>query len=218
MDTTNVVLFTNASNPAGGASALIESIAHVFSAIAWPLAVCIGIYMLRSKLEYLISRVADRLTSATFSGVGKFELREEERERKQVGVADAGVPLQTPALYVGKLKKDKVGSLYWLGSDMMAASHVVASGQPRQRIVAILRQCDHHLKVIGFENTPIHERLLRLYRDADKSNNADWTDVKRVQYLTDLGEIRMAVGKIIETFEPGFQGSPDDGRRAEFGV
>ena len=215
MATTNVVLFTNAASPTSDWWAPIESIAHLLSAVAWPLVVCIGVYMLRDRLEYLITRVADRLKKATVPGLGEFEMEGFQRESKQASVATA-MPSQTPPDYMGKLKKDKVGSLYWLGSDMMAATHIVASRMPRHSIVGILRQCDHHMKVIGFENTPIHQRLVRLYRDADRSNNADWTDTKRVEYLKDIGEIRMIVGKIIETFQPDFQGYPDDGRQAEF--
>jgi hypothetical protein len=162
MDTPNVVLFTSAAKPIESPWVAIESIAHLLAAVAWPLALCFGVFLLRDRLNYLLTRIADRLKKATVPGLGEFELEEFQQERNHGAAADL-TPSQTPPDYQGKLKKDKVGSLYWLGSDMMAVTYIVASKMPRLPITAILRQCDHHMKVIGFENTPIHERLVNAW-------------------------------------------------------
>jgi len=87
---------------------------------------------------------------------------------------------------------------------------VIVRGAPRENIVHGLRQSLHHIRSLGFNNSPIEARLSRLLEDAEKSLQTDWTPEQRNRYASEVASITGYIGELAKANQPSFEPKPKE--------
>lgn len=152
----------------------------------------------------LMNRILDR--KAIISSLIKFG----ESPADKSGPSPSGSAAASPEEQglSSSIDQAKPANLFWLGNDLMELFDALVRGADRDKIVYMLRQANHHLKSVGLDGSPLQQRLLRLFQEAEKSLNADWTNQRRTDYAQEIRSIVREFGNIVEASQPGFQAHP----------
>ncbi len=196
------------------------NIPQILSAIAWPAVVLGLVVLLRHALLGLLERLeyvlwGDKKINFKQWGAANFARTKENATGEAVAVnpVEKQDALQAAPPHPGPppaIAMEKIGNIYWLGSDLVNAVDVLLRNGNRDAIAHILRQANHHMKVIGLVGSPLQSRLQRLRDDAAKSLEKDWTAERRVQTAQDIFSIMVEFGHMTERLQPGFDPNPKD--------
>lgn len=105
-----------------------------------------------------------------------------------------------------EIKMENYGNLFWAGHDFMWTIAVVSSDRAsRANILHGLNQTLHHVRSLGFSNTPVVIRLTKLKTDAENSLEKEWTLEKREELIRELSTILEMVSDIAEKKQVGFK-------------
>ncbi len=102
----------------------------------------------------------------------------------------------------------KFGNIFWVGHDLVTTMVFLLTRHSRERILEGLYQSRHHLSEVGFHGTAVHSRLEKLYTEAAKSSESDWTDERRQQVAQKLEHLARELGGIIAPHQIDFKSHP----------
>jgi hypothetical protein len=180
-----------------------DNLPHILSALAWPSAVIVSVFVLRVALRSLIDRIdrasvgGDKGPALDFAHVGKVDATPAPEEPKAV----EGVTFKERV-------KVNVANAYWVGSDLMTLFHIILRGGSRDEMLRMFRQVNHHLKVLRLKDSPLYIRFRRLYDSTEASLDNDWTQARRIETVREIQSIVGAFGRLVEETQPGFSGDP----------
>jgi hypothetical protein len=178
-----------------------DNLPHILSAIAWPFAVIMSVFVLRVALRNLI----DRIKSVSVGGDKGPLIGFGQGEK----AAAAPVPEEPKAVEGVSFKnrvRDNVANTYWVGADLMNLFDIAIRGARRDEMLQIFRQANHHLKVLRLKDAPLYGRFRRLYESTEKSLDSDWTPDRRIEVGREIHSIVGAFGRLVEETQPGFSG------------
>jgi hypothetical protein len=174
----------------------------VLSAIAWPAVVVVAVFLYREPIRAFIARMILKLKV----GDKSLEFSPLFDEGKSA-VAPPQPPMEGGVPFADRLRNCPA-NVFWVGSDLANMINVIYRGADRNRILNMYRQSNHHMKVLGLKNTPLHARFMRLYGGAEASLSTDWTPARREQDAREVTSIRGEIAALIENSQPGFSGDP----------
>jgi hypothetical protein len=155
---------------------MLEAIAQILRAIAWPIAAIIMVYWFREHIAQLILKLRNLKLFGETGPSFVFDLPSKHAPPPQTP------PLsENPSHAAIPFAKEKYGNIYWVGHDLLWTVGVLLNQGKREQILEGLYQSKHHLNEVGFHGTPIEHRLQRLYRHAEQSSVSDWTNERRIQ-------------------------------------
>jgi hypothetical protein len=175
---------------------MLEAIAQILRAIAWPIATIIMVYWFREHIAQLILKLKNLKLFGETGPSFDFDFPSKQATPPQTSPSN-----ENPISF----SKEKYGNIYWVGHDLLWTVGVLLNQGKREQILEGLYQSKHHLNEVGFHGTPIEHRLHRLYRDAEQSSVSDWTNEKRVQVAQEVQSIARELGGIIAATQQGFK-------------
>jgi hypothetical protein len=183
-----------------------ENIHLVLSALAWPLVAVLAIIIFRHSIRQLLQR----LKEAKFWGTSGPSIAFGESPADKPSPSQSGSAAASPGEQElsSRIDKTKPANLFWLGNDLMELFDALLRGGDRNTIVLMLRQANHHLKSVGLDGSPLQQRLLRLFQEAEKSLITDWNNQRRTDYAQEIRSIVREFGNIVEASQSGFQAHP----------
>ena len=177
------------------------------SVIVWFL-VCFPVVVL-FVFAWLVSRHHTNLYPPQAFRDDTFFLRSAGIPYGQAGIdaTDAHTRPQLKVTPSGRsLKAEAVGSLYWLGHDLLWAADVLLRKGPAGDVLIGLSQARHHLIQIGFEGTPIDGELRGLANLIQQSG--ELSPPVRDAFASQLGAIIDQIGRTIEAEQGDFKVPP----------
>lgn len=179
-----------------------DNLPHILSAIAWPIAVVVSVIVLRVALRNLI----DRIKSASVGGDKGPLITFGHGEKTSSSVPVPEEPKAVEGVAFKERVRDNVANTYWVGADLMNLFDVVLRGGPRDEMLKLFRQANHHLKVLRLKESPLYGRFRRLYDATEKSLDSDRTQARRIEMVREIHSIVGAFGRLVEETQPGFSG------------
>jgi len=168
----------------------------VLSAIAWPMVVALTAFLFRGPIRDFIAKMTLKLS------VG------DKTAEFSTGFPPEGEKSAPPPPVHGFADKIKTmpANVFWVGSDLVYLFDLLQHGGPRARIVELYRQANHHMKMLGLKDTPLHQRFMKLYTEAQASLEADWTNARRSRDLREAAAVRADIAALIESSQQNFSG------------
>jgi len=143
------------------------------------------------------------------------DFKNEENYIRSAGIryGQAGIDNQTPAQKtaappVGSLNTRAIGSIYWLGHDLMWTADVLLRKGPPEEVLVGLAQARHHLFQVGLDGTPIGDELLALGKLIQESGELSFSSSVRDKYASQLGSIIDRIGMTTEASQGNFKEPP----------
>ncbi len=174
----------------------VKEVRLFLEVLAWPVVVLTMPFILRKEIRILV----DKLESANLFGKTKLTFGGESDKREN----DLVIPSRNASIG----SKEKVGDLYWLGSDMMNVQFD-ATGRNRSRIIHSLDQCIHHLSQLDLSHDVYMKRLESLRDKVLEANESDLTAANRKLLNNDIASIRKELGHYIASCQKGFSSKPE---------
>jgi len=178
-----------------------ENLPAVISALAWPIMALMVFLFLRSEIRSLLKRLQNAKlpggTEASFTyGTALVDkssttLTQDKDQFKNV-----------------RAKWENSGNLFWASHDLMWTIDVALRGGPKEHLIHGLRQFLHHVRCLEFKNSSIELRVSRLLIEVEKSDEMDWTVVKRDLFAKDLKAFKWEIGTLATANQPNFQPEP----------
>ncbi|HBG74507.1 MAG: hypothetical protein A2X25_14410 [Chloroflexi bacterium GWB2_49_20] len=185
---------------------------EILKALLWPLVVLIIGVLFLFLFRKDISSLLNRLKKAKWPGGAETLFFGEANVDKLTPLDEENEKLKDRIHLEGNkaVKWSNSGNIFWVGHDLMWTIDVIIRGAPRENIVHGLRQSLHHIRSLGFVNTPIEIRLLKLIDNAEKSLQEDWTPTQRNTYAGEIGSILGYIGKLAESNQANFEPNPEN--------
>ena len=190
---------------------ILEAVAKIIQAMAWPLVALAIVFCLRRQIRELLKKIQELkiFGESGLSLVLGNSPRVPPIPSPSVGdspaarAGDSSAP--SPSI---PFDKGKYANIYWVAHDLLWTVAVLLSQGSREKILEGLYQSKHHLNEVGFDGTSIKSRLERLYSEADHSSISDWTNERRAQVAQEVQSIARELGGVIATNQSGFKSHP----------
>jgi hypothetical protein len=100
--------------------------------------------------------------------------------------------------------KEQFGNIYWVAHDLLWTVAQFVSKGSREKILEGLFQSKHHLNEVRFVDSSFCSRLERIYQEALRSSESDWTAERRGHAATEIQSFARELGGIISANQLGF--------------
>ena len=171
--------------------------------LAWPLTVLLLAWFLRHEVRVAFGR----MQKAKLPGGAELSF----------GNPTADVPGESPFTSAGPEQAtapelDKIGSIYWLGHDIMWTIDVLLRNASPEVILHGLRSSLHHLQQAGLKETSFQSVLQNMKSGAEKTPESDWTPALRDLRAIELRQLSDHVGALVASQQIDFVPRPPDER------
>jgi hypothetical protein len=186
---------------------ILEAGVNLIRALVWPALTGIIIFYFRKEIRDLLKKLQE-LKAIGGSGLWNF-LFDSPRDGQPSPQGPSAVA-DTPSVAKGSIPfdKEKYGNIFWVGHDLLWTVAQLLSKGPREKILEGLSQSKHHLNEVRFVELSFSSRLERIYQEALRTVESDWTAERRGQVATQVQSIARELGGAIIATQLGFKSHP----------
>jgi len=185
---------------------ILEAFTNLIRALAWPLLIGVVVFYFRKEIRELLKKLQEL---KAIGGPGLWNFLFDSSGDSQ--------PPQAPAMLTSSsgtgqvaapFDKTKYGNIFWVGHDLLWTVAQLLSRGPREKILEGLFQSKHHLSEIRFTEPAFIRRLERIYQEAERTQESDWTVERRGKAATEIQSLAREIGGLVAANQTGFKSHP----------